>query len=157
MTKQEKSTLKELTLLTLYLGGWEEDSKEPGKKIFRAWKEPWKEMLNKLERAGQILTYQKGPDVYLRSVVITDKGRKKAEKLKQGYLTRERKPEPTEGKHVLVYRNDELVGAGTLKESNGIWYIIYERDGLPYDGKVTYKHGELVFNAPGLVFEGEQL
>ncbi len=71
---------KELNLLIMYLNGWEEDSrKEPGGKVFRAWKNYPFDILNELEKENLIRQYPK-------SVIITNEGKSKAEGLKHQYL-----------------------------------------------------------------------
>jgi len=74
--------IKELNLLLLYLGGWEEDStKEPGKKVYRSWKGYLFEVLNELQDDEMIYQFKNG-----KSVILLDEGIKKAEKLKEKYL-----------------------------------------------------------------------
>lgn len=73
--------LKELSLLLLYLSGWEEDSrKTPGEKIFRSWKGYKFEVLNELEKDNSIVQYGAA-----KSVTLTPDGRKLAERIKQKY------------------------------------------------------------------------
>jgi len=74
--------VKELNLLLLYLTGWEEDSqKNPGEKIFRAWKGYLFEVLNKLE-ADELIFQSRNT----KSVILTPKGRELGERLKLQYL-----------------------------------------------------------------------
>jgi len=72
--------LKEIHLLLIYLSGWYEDStKVPGKKVFRAWKGYLFDILNELERDSLIRQYRK-------SLILTEEGLKKAKGLKEKYL-----------------------------------------------------------------------
>ena len=72
--------LKEIHLLLIYLSGWYEDStRVPGKKVFRAWKGYLFDILNELERDSLIRQYRK-------SLILTDEGLKKAKGLKEKYL-----------------------------------------------------------------------
>jgi len=72
--------LKEIHLLLIYLSGWYEDStKVPGKKVFRAWKGYLFDILNELERDSLIRQYRK-------SLILTDEGLKKARGLKEKYM-----------------------------------------------------------------------
>jgi hypothetical protein len=74
--------IKELNLLVLYLSGWEEDNrKEPGQKIFRSWKGYRFEILNEFEEKEFITQNRKS-----KSVVFTEKGKKKAEEIKSSYF-----------------------------------------------------------------------
>ena len=74
--------IKELNLLVLYLSGWEEDKrKEPGQKIFRSWKGYLFEILNEFEKKEFIIQNRKS-----KSVVFTEKGKKKAEEIKSRYF-----------------------------------------------------------------------
>ena len=69
---------KELTLLLLFLAGWEEDSrKNPGEKIFRAWKGYLFEDLNLLADEKMIVQYAN-----TKSVTLTPEGIKKATEIK---------------------------------------------------------------------------
>ena len=75
--------LKELNLLLIYLSGWEEDSrKNPGEKVFRAWKGYLFEVLNSLEDENFILQFGNS-----KSVIVTTEGQKLAEQLKDKYFT----------------------------------------------------------------------
>jgi len=72
--------VKDLNLLLIYLTGWEEDStRQPGKKVFRAWKGYLFDILNELERENLIRQFPK-------SLILTEEGKKKAEGLKQKFL-----------------------------------------------------------------------
>jgi len=72
--------LKEIHLLLIYLSGWYEDStKVPGKKVFRAWKGYLFDILNELERDSLIRQFRK-------SLILTDEGLEKAKRLKERYL-----------------------------------------------------------------------
>lgn len=74
----EKQKIEKLSLLLLYVTGWEEDSrKQPGKKIFRSWKGYLFEVLNKLESQKYITQFRKS-----KSVVLTEAGKRKAEEIK---------------------------------------------------------------------------
>lgn len=71
--------LKDLNLLLLFLGGWEEDSRtEPGEKVFRSWKGFLFEALNELEEEKMIRQFTK-------SVVILPEGIKKAREIKNRF------------------------------------------------------------------------
>jgi hypothetical protein len=71
--------VKDLNLLLIYLSGWYEDStKVPGKKIFRAWKGFLFDILNEMEVDGLIRQYRK-------SLILTKEGLKKAEEIKSKY------------------------------------------------------------------------
>ena len=72
--------LKELSLLVIYMSGWEEDSPtEPGGKEFRAWRGYRLEILNQLERENMICQSS-------GSLTLTNAGKSKAEGLKRKYL-----------------------------------------------------------------------
>jgi hypothetical protein len=74
--------IKDLNLLLMFLTGWEEDSrKNPGEKIFRAWKGYLFETLNKLADEKLIIQFAN-----TKSVMLTDAGKQKAEELKKRYL-----------------------------------------------------------------------
>lgn len=73
--------IKDLSLLLLYLSGWEEDSrKDPGKKIVRSWKGYLFEVLNELQ--DEDLVYQIKD---AKSLIIKDEGIKKAIELKERF------------------------------------------------------------------------
>ena len=70
-------TIVELCLLLMYLTGWEEDSrKNPGEKIFRAWKGYLFEVLNKLADDKLIVQFANH-----KSVTLTEVGKQKAQQL----------------------------------------------------------------------------
>jgi hypothetical protein len=72
--------IKDLHLLLIYLSGWYEDStRVPGKKVFRAWKGYLFDILNELERDSLIQQFRK-------SLILTDEGLKKAKGLKEKYM-----------------------------------------------------------------------
>jgi len=74
--------IKELNLLLMFLTGWEEDSrKNPGEKVFRAWKGYLFETMNKLADDKLIIQFAN-----TKSVMLTDAGKQKAEQLKKQYL-----------------------------------------------------------------------
>jgi len=74
--------IKELNLLLMLLTGWEEESrKNPGEKIFRAWKGYLFTTLNALADDKLIIQSKE-----TKSVILTDAGRQMAEKLKTRYL-----------------------------------------------------------------------
>ncbi len=78
---QVDEKLRDLSLLLLYLSGWEEDSrKTPGEKIFRSWKGYKFEVLNDLEKDHCIVQYGTA-----KSVTLTPDGRKRAERIQQKY------------------------------------------------------------------------
>jgi Mn-dependent DtxR family transcriptional regulator len=90
MDKKEEELLEksveELTLLLLYLTGWEEEVLK-GSKIIRSWKGYSFEVLNALEEKGLISQSKKAKSVYL-----TGDGHKKAKELFQKYLDLENNP-----------------------------------------------------------------
>ncbi len=76
------SDIKDLNLLLLYLSGWEEESKkEPGKKVFKAWKGYLFDVLNELNNDGMIRQYMNR-----KSIFITDEGIKRAKEVKEKFL-----------------------------------------------------------------------
>jgi len=78
--------VKDLNLLLLYLSGWEEDSrKNPGEKVYRAWKGYLFEVLNALEDENSILQFGNS-----KSVIITAEGRRRAEEIQKKYLPADR-------------------------------------------------------------------
>jgi len=78
---------KDITLLLIYLTGWEEESgNEPGGKFVRTWRGYSFEILNQLERERLILQYA-------NSVVLTPEGKAKARGLKYKYITPSSRPE----------------------------------------------------------------
>lgn len=77
---------KDITLLLIYLTGWEEESgNEPGGKFVRTWRGYSFEILNQLERERLILQYA-------NSVVLTPEGKAKARGLKYKYITPSSRP-----------------------------------------------------------------
>lgn len=80
-----KKEIRNLTLLLLYLSGWEEDSrKDPGQKVRRAWKGYTFEIINELEENGLIQQVRNA-----KSVLLTAEGLKEAQQLKANYLKEE--------------------------------------------------------------------
>lgn len=77
--------MTDLNLLIIYLNGWMEDSrKEPGGKVFRAWKNYPFDILNELEKSGLIRQYPK-------SLIVTKEGQSKAQGLRHKYLDTRKK------------------------------------------------------------------
>jgi hypothetical protein len=81
----EKS-IEEITLLLIYLTGWEEEILK-GSKNIRSWKGYKFEVLNDLEDKGLISQSKRAKSVYL-----TGEGHKKAKKLFKKYLDLEDNP-----------------------------------------------------------------
>jgi len=77
-------TIKELTLMLLYLTSWEEKEKYFPEPVLRSWKGYPFEVLNELAEEGYLLQ-GKHPSKS-RSVILTDKGVEKAKELKKKYL-----------------------------------------------------------------------
>jgi hypothetical protein len=74
--------ITELTMLLIYLTGWEEDKRNaPGKKVFRAWKGYKFEVLDELQQ-GRLISQTPGG----KSLILTDEGKQKALELKEKYL-----------------------------------------------------------------------
>ena len=74
--------IKELSLLLLYLSGWEEEVKnQPGKKLYKSWTGYLFDVLNSLEEEGMIRQAYNS-----RALQITPKGIKRAGELKARYL-----------------------------------------------------------------------
>ncbi len=74
--------IKEIHLLLIYLSGcgsYEDSTKVPEKKDFRAWKGYIFYILNELERESLIKQFRK-------SLILTDEGIAKAKGLKEKYL-----------------------------------------------------------------------
>jgi hypothetical protein len=72
----------ELTLLLIYLTGWEEDKRNaPGEKVFRAWKGYKFEILDEIQNQRLIFQIPGG-----KSLILTDEGKQKAEELRRKYL-----------------------------------------------------------------------
>jgi hypothetical protein len=77
-----KNIILELNLLLIYLTGWEEDKpSSPDEKIFRAWRGYLFEVLEELEKE-KLLVQLRGA----QSLILTEKGRLKAEELKSKYI-----------------------------------------------------------------------
>jgi hypothetical protein len=77
MSKSE--ALKAIVMLCLYLSGWEEDSrKNPGEKIFRAWKGYVFQILNDLTSDGLIIQNSR-----YKTVLVTKKGLELGQNLKE--------------------------------------------------------------------------
>jgi hypothetical protein len=71
--------MSNLTLLLMYLTGWEEDSrKNPGEKIFRAWKGYMFQIVNKLSDEKLIIQIPNA-----KSIILTESGIEKAKALKE--------------------------------------------------------------------------
>jgi hypothetical protein len=72
----------ELTLLLIYLTGWEEDKRNaPGEKEFRAWKGYKFEILDELQSQGLIHQVPGG-----KSLLLNEKGKEKARELIKKYI-----------------------------------------------------------------------
>jgi len=75
--------IKDLTLLLMYLTGWEEECKKnPGEKVFKAWGGYLFEIVNELQQQRLIFQF---PSTKL--LIMTKAGKEKAEELKQKYLS----------------------------------------------------------------------
>jgi len=73
---------KDLSLLLMYLTGWEEENKnKPGEKVFKAWSGYLFEIVNELQQQRLIFQYPR-----TKLLIMTDSGKKKAEELKQKIL-----------------------------------------------------------------------
>ncbi|MBN1197464.1 MAG: transposase [Candidatus Aminicenantes bacterium] len=73
---------KDLSLLLLYLSGWEEDSRRnPGEKVFRAWKGFRFDVLDALEEGEMIEQFHN-----IKSVLLTPKGMERARELRERLL-----------------------------------------------------------------------
>jgi hypothetical protein len=78
----DEKTKQDLTLLLIYLTGWEEDKRNsPGEKVFRAWKGYTFEILDEIQNQQLIFQIPGG-----KSLFLTDKGKQKAEELRRKYL-----------------------------------------------------------------------
>ena len=79
----DEKTLQELTLLMIYLTGWEEDKRnsKKGEKCFRAWKGYKFEILDEIQKQKLIYQIPGG-----KSLLLTDEGKQKALELKEKYL-----------------------------------------------------------------------
>jgi hypothetical protein len=75
--------VKDLSLLLIYLTGWEEDKRkgEPGEKVFRSWKGYPFDILDELQAQRLIFQSEKA-----KSVFLTDEGKRKAEQIRQKYF-----------------------------------------------------------------------
>jgi hypothetical protein len=79
--KKEK-IVPELTLVLIYLTGWEEDKRNaPGEKVFRAWKGYKFEVLDELQSQGLIHQIPGG-----KSLLLNEKGKQKALELLKKYV-----------------------------------------------------------------------
>ena len=79
--KKEK-IIPELTLVLIYLTGWEEDKRNaPGEKVFRVWKGYKFEVLDELQSQGLIWQIPGG-----KSLLLNDKGKQKALELIKKYI-----------------------------------------------------------------------
>jgi hypothetical protein len=83
MDDNKKSKLiQESTLVLISLTGWEEDKRNaPGEKVFRAWKGYRFEHLAELQGQRSIYQIPGG-----KSLLLTDEGKQKVERLKKKYL-----------------------------------------------------------------------
>jgi len=80
--KKKEKIVTELTLLLIYLTGWEEDKRNaPGEKVFRAWKGYKFEVLDELQSKCLILQIPGG-----KSLLLNDKGKQKARELIKKYI-----------------------------------------------------------------------
>lgn len=78
-----KKIMRDLTLALLYVSGWEEDSKkEPGTKIFRAWKGFLFEVLDYLEEQKLVVQFRTRDS---KSLILTEDGIRRARALIQKY------------------------------------------------------------------------
>ena len=76
------SNISELTMLLIYLTGWEEDKRNgPGKKVFKAWIFHKYEILDQLQNQELIRLTPGG-----KSLTVTEKGKQKAGELKKKWL-----------------------------------------------------------------------
>jgi hypothetical protein len=74
--------VKDLTLLLMYLTGWQEDSKQnPGEKVFRSWDGYGFKIIDELVEDKLIFHVRQA-----KSVFFTEKGKKMIEALKSKYL-----------------------------------------------------------------------
>jgi hypothetical protein len=80
--KKKEIIVTELTLLLIYLTGWEEDKRNaPGEKVFRAWKGYKFEVLDELQSQGLIKQIPGG-----KSLLLNDEGKQKARELIKKYI-----------------------------------------------------------------------
>jgi len=82
-----EKTIKELTMLLLYLNSWEEKLID-GEKVNRSWKNFRYEDMDQLEEEGLIYGGKKS-----KSVTISEKGMKTAVKLVEKYIKMGKKTE----------------------------------------------------------------
>ena len=81
MDEKFKEIKEELTLLLIYLTGWEEDKRNaPGEKVWRAWKGYNFDVLNNLQTKKWIYQIPGG-----KSVTLEEKGKQEVELLLQKY------------------------------------------------------------------------
>lgn len=80
--KKKRIIIPDLTLILIYLTGWEEDKRSaPGKKVFRAWKGYKFEILDELQSQDLIRQVPGG-----KSLLLHEKGQHKARELLNKYL-----------------------------------------------------------------------
>ena len=80
--KKKEKIATELTLLLIYLTGWEEDKRNAtGEKVFRAWKGYKFEVLDELQSQGLIKQIPGG-----KSLLLHEKGKQKARELIKKYI-----------------------------------------------------------------------
>lgn len=78
--------IKDLSLLLIYLSGWEEDSRNnPGEKIYKSWKGYRFETLNRLEEEKMIRQFHNG-----KMLILTPEGLAAAKDLGRRYLAGEK-------------------------------------------------------------------
>ena len=74
--------IKELSLLLMFLTGWEEDSRQnQGEKVFCSWKGYSFKAMNELADDKLIIQFKDK-----KLVILTEAGKQKAEQLKKQYL-----------------------------------------------------------------------
>lgn len=79
---QKRIIIPDLTLVLIYLTGWEEDKRNaPGEKVFRAWKGYKFEILDELQSQDLISQIPGGKSLFLH-----EKGQQKALELLKKYL-----------------------------------------------------------------------
>ena len=80
--KKKEKIATELTLLLIYLTGWEEDKRNaPGEKVSRAWKGYKFEVLDELQSQDLINQIPGG-----KSLLLNDEGKQKARELIKKYV-----------------------------------------------------------------------
>jgi len=80
--KNMEEKIKDLSLMLMFLTGWEEDSrKNPGEKAFCSWKGYSFKALNALADEKLIIQFKDK-----KLVILTETGKQMAEKLKAQYL-----------------------------------------------------------------------